>query len=667
MEMEYSQGCTYSKGTNVGCRGSQAADNMNAPHTPVRKIAGAIYNVLGHYAVQCELETPKENLDHSCLSVSLNTPKIRSKVLPRCPARSPSKEPAFKATWCETPKVSKKDASLRRRLLESKSATDSKMGSSSASENHGLALSLRFKNDGPLQDSLDFDSPDSSIVEPFATSTLKAENTTLCGRSWRSMFLHVRTSTLEEGELGMVNSPFQSKPPGCVSDADLDDSIISGLFETCIPQTPQTPQCGKFMPAAKDDLKTPINHLAANLSENLSILSTPSLSPFCQLDGSVCADSGFSSLGLDKSQNSSVDYDGSFQELVSAATPRGKEAPRQAEVKRRSRLERQRRLSTLKEGGSQSEDDAKATSCPPRTELPPPNEPSHHFLSSCDGGVFLDRTPLSASQLRLEDLSLTPALQVVHAMSKRSARMLPEQTSLEELLRSAEKDPQHVPKMPLAGLIGRKMGLGKMDIMAELKHRNLRHVLAMILSQLPSEDVYNFGQVSDVWDEIITQNKKASHRRKSHVKELKKAHEMGSALHVPDAETRLNLVCRSALKSVQAQSKTPCTTPSGRAFATPVQQNPKHFSKREEFLQVAKTLFRDEWLKPCPQCQHPAKCHSVKREGVCCRADCGFIFCTACLCAYHGSRECAHLSAKRRSKRDVLPGSAQSKRNIKRL
>ncbi|XP_062394526.1 F-box only protein 43 [Sardina pilchardus] len=661
MEMEYSQGCSYSRGTKVGCGGFQDAD-MNAPHTPVRKMAGAIYNVLGHYAVQCELETPKENLDHSSLSVSFNTPKIKSKVLPRCPRRSPSKEPAFKAAWCETPKVSKKDASLRRRLLESKSATDSKMGSSVASES--LALTLRSKNEGPLQGSLDFDSPDASMVEPFATSTLKVENTTLCGRSWRSMFLHVRSSTLEDGEFVIPNSPFQSKPPGCVSDADLDESIISGLFETSIPHTPQ---CDKFMPATKDDFKTPINHLAANFSENLSILGTPSLSPFCQLDGSVCADSGFSSLGLDKSQNSSVDYDGSFQELVSSATPRGKEALRHPEVKRRSRLERQRRLSTLKEGGSQSEDDVKTTSCTPRTEPPPPNGPSPLSLSSCEDGVFVDRTPLSASQLRLEDLSLTPALQVVHAMSRRSALMLAEQTSLEELLRSAEEDPQHVPKMPLAGLIGRKMGLGRMDVMAELKHRNLRHVLAMILNQLSSEDIYNFGQVSDSWDEIITQNKKASHRRKSHVKELKKAHEMGSALHVPDAETRLNLACRSALKCVQAQSKTPCTTPSGRASATPVQQNPKHSSKREEFLQVAKTLFRDEWLKPCPQCQHPAKCHSVKREGVCCRADCGFIFCTACLCAYHGSRECAHLSAKRRSKRDVLPGSAQSKRNIKRL
>lgn len=83
--------------------------------------------------------------------------------------------------------------------------------------------------------------------------------------------------------------------------------------------------------------------------------------------------------------------------------------------------------------------------------------------------------------------------------------------------------------------------------------------------------------------------------------------------------------------------------------------------------QVAKTLFSDEYLKPCPRCQHPARCHALRVEGQCSWSDCGFRFCTACSCAFHGSKDCAHLSAKRRSKRDVLPGSAQSKRNVRRL
>lgn len=84
-------------------------------------------------------------------------------------------------------------------------------------------------------------------------------------------------------------------------------------------------------------------------------------------------------------------------------------------------------------------------------------------------------------------------------------------------------------------------------------------------------------------------------------------------------------------------------------------------------FQVAKTLFNDECLRHCPRCQHPAKCQVVKGEGVCTRADCAFQFCTACLCAFHGSKECGSGSVGRRKKDSLLPGSAQSKRNIRRL
>lgn len=44
--------------------------------------------------------------------------------------------------------------------------------------------------------------------------------------------------------------------------------------------------------------------------------------------------------------------------------------------------------------------------------------------------------------------------------------------------------------MPLAGLIGRKMGLAKVDILTELKRRNLGHILTLILAKLDSESVY---------------------------------------------------------------------------------------------------------------------------------------------------------------------------------
>lgn len=85
------------------------------------------------------------------------------------------------------------------------------------------------------------------------------------------------------------------------------------------------------------------------------------------------------------------------------------------------------------------------------------------------------------------------------------------------------------------------------------------------------------------------------------------------------------------------------------------------------FFQVAKTLFNDECLKACPRCQHPARCQSVKGEGVCSHPDCGFQFCTSCLCAFHGSRECGSQIVGSRKKDTLLPGSAQSKRNVRRL
>ncbi|KAK9961608.1 hypothetical protein ABG768_009382 [Culter alburnus] len=500
--------------------------------------------------------------------------------------KEPKREPS---AWCETPKLIRKDAPLRRRLLVSRSSSDGTPG--------------EIAKDHLTRES--FDSPDISPTGPLSYSTLNADDFVFSCRKRRLLFAQAITSTLETGRNGVHVSPADA-----LAEPDLDESIIAGL-----PSSPQTNDLNFQSPVRTGKL----------------ILDTPSLTPALE-------DSGFSSLGLDKSHDSSVDHDGSFQELVLPTGSCGRD-------KRRSRLERQRRLSTLREGGSQSEDG-------PR-ELRTSGEPHKDE-------VFLDGTPLSAATLKMQDLSLTPALQAVHAISRRGARDLQQQTSLEELLR----DGPIRTRLPLSGLIGRKMGLDKVDVISELRMRNLRHVLAVILSLLSAADIYRFGQVSDDWNDVITEDKKAAHRRRSHIRELKIALEGGKPAHVPDADTRAALACRSALGSVQAQARTPHTHPP----CTPTHGSGRHCSsKRMQFLQVAETLFSDEYLKPCPRCQHPARCHSLRGEGLCSWSDCRFRFCTSCLCGFHGSKDCAHLSAKRRSKRDVLPGSAQSKRNVRRL
>ncbi|XP_041707931.2 F-box only protein 43-like [Coregonus clupeaformis] len=704
-------------------------------------------------------ETPKENLSQKCEPLSPRKNRLKEGV--RSPQKDILKERPLQNGWCETPKVSKRDPSLRRRLLMSKSegktADNTKIPCAKRTDSSVNVRTDRCSN-------VVFDSPDAFTIAALATSTLNPEDVLLSSRKRRLLFPLVKTSTLEDGKCNTTSLPlFERKASAAsLSDADLEESIISS--DRLSTEMSETPRCSRLTPSVKENFQTPVNNnVAADLSDSLSVLSTPFSTPthkhdhdtpsstpthkhcdhdtpsstpthkhcdhdtpsstpthkhcdhdtpsstptlkhcdhdtpsstptlkHCDhdtpsstptlkhCDRSVSEDSGFSSLALDKSQDSTVDNDGSFQELLlPSGSSRCKETPsRLAEMKRRSRLERQRRLSTLREGGSQSEGDRDVRALAAhRTHHREKNLTSQAHLERSifkedDRDVFLDVTPPKTATVKLEDLSLTPALQMIQALSQRTSGMLLEQTSMEELLRASEKEAFRT-TMPLAGLIGRKMGLGKVDIFTELKKKNLRHILAMILNQLSSEDVYRVGQVSDSWNEIVVQNKMSDRRRRHYLRDAKAALELGSAVHVPDAETRLTLLSRSALKSVQAQSRTPssrpCGTPqsaTGTGSLTPVQHNSA--SKQDMFVQVAKTLFSDECLKPCPRCRHPARCHSVKMEGVCSRVDCGFQFCTGCLCAFHGSKECVSVSAMRRSKKDVLPGSAQSKRNVRRL
>lgn len=308
----------------------------------------------------------------------------------------PKREAGVSLAWCETPKLIRKDASLRRRLLVSRSSSEA-----------------------TPRDHLTFDSPDVSPTGPLSYSTLKSDDFVFSCRKRRLRFSQAVTSTLDTVRLSPMS--FQNQ---ALAEPDLDESIIAGL--------PSSPQTDDFTPLTANAFRSPVR---ADTSSD---------------------DSGFSSLGLDKSHDSSVDHDGSFQELTSS---NGKD-------KRRSRLERQRRLSTLREGGSQSDDGPKSQRTEPRASK---------------DEVFWDGTPLSAATLKMQDLSLTPALQAVHTISL-------QQTSLEELLR----DGPVATSLPLAGLIGRKMGLDKVDVITELRMRNLRHVLAVILSLLSAADLYRY-------------------------------------------------------------------------------------------------------------------------------------------------------------------------------
>uniref|UniRef100_H2TU63 F-box protein 43 n=1 Tax=Takifugu rubripes TaxID=31033 RepID=H2TU63_TAKRU len=518
--------------------------------------------------------------------------------------------PSVTPSWCETPR---RDSSLRQRRLICRLTQPVKADIRSPCSS-GTDASL-----GWLSFSFDSIDGDTGPLDP-------AQDLPLSCRKRRLLFTQTRTSTLDDGKLNSAQlSSFGSRIS--LSDAEFSENLSAA-------DQRETPIFNKLLPgSSKRSFRSPIGSVATDLR-------------------SACEDSGFSSLTLDK--DSPVDYDGSFQELLLSASRGHAETPNLAESKRRSRLHRQNRLSTLKEGGSQSEEDLADR----RHNAPP------HAAISADS--LAPGRPTPHRRRTSVNLSLTPALQLVHAMCQQKAQMFTGHSpSLKEQLRYTaaltETPVMFRTSLPLAGLIGRKMGLGKVDILTELKKRSLRHVLSIILGELSPESVYRWD-VCKSWSEVVQQDEGACLKRRTHLMEV----DSGGAHHVPEAETRLTLLKRSALKSVQAQSRSSsfCTPQSAKSTLTPLQHSGSLFYLPS---QVAKTLFNDECLKPCPRCQHPARCHSVKGEGICSRADCGFQFCTACLCTFHGSRECGSQSVGRHNKDKLLPGSAQSKRNVRRL
>ncbi|TRZ26832.1 hypothetical protein HGM15179_000302, partial [Zosterops borbonicus] len=61
-------------------------------------------------------------------------------------------------------------------------------------------------------------------------------------------------------------------------------------------------------------------------------------------------------------------------------------------------------------------------------------------------------------------------------------------------------------KLELCNLIGKKMGLDRIDILAELFQKNLKHILASILRHLSEMDLVNFAKVSTTWQKILQED-----------------------------------------------------------------------------------------------------------------------------------------------------------------
>ncbi|NWQ96544.1 FBX43 protein, partial [Burhinus bistriatus] len=568
------------------------------------------------------------------------------------------------ADFFETPKVSRKGSSLRRRLLLSKTVPAAttvgcceRQASSSGSSRKVFSCVLSSE-EKLSQTALDY--PRDKSYKPLTASTSKTEDSNPDCPKRRLSFSQQRTSTLDESK---CKDPLLLEPE-CLSPIQCKDVIVrntnefnenvlvsvsDGLLRTSTYSVLPEPNEGKFL--------TSVNSLVESFNFELCEINSPCVKLASYPDISIPEDSGYNSLHLDKSGDLLSDHEGSFQEFFQKC----KEGSKILDSKRKTRkLEQVRKLSTLREQGSQSETEDHHSS--PSTSACMLTE-ERNFASE-DHALVLEEQPSGDLVVSHRDLSRTPALKIVHEICLQRQRS--DENQISQNIDGTEIFAlEHV----LAGLIGKKMGLEKLDILTELKYRNLTHVLAIVLDALTVESLCSIWKVSKNWREIIVQDKSADKRRKLYIKHLKE--EAGEYfLKAEDASTRLNVLNRSALRPVQAQARTSVVqTPALYTELTPRRCSsvPHSTRRQEEYIKVAKTLFTDEALKPCPRCQYPAKYQLVKKRGLCSRETCAFEFCILCLHAFHGSKECSSLSAKWKNKKDAPPGSAQSKRNLKRL
>ncbi|NXQ30520.1 FBX43 protein, partial [Alaudala cheleensis] len=574
---------------------------------------------------------------------------------------SEEREAKRSADFFETPKSSRKGSSLRRRLLLPKTVEAGttvgcceRQPKSSGSIRKKIFSCVLSSEEKLSQTAAD--SPKDKDYKPLTTSTSEPEDSNSDSPKRRLSFSQQRTSTLDESQCkdpllleseGL--SPIQWKDVTASDTNELNANVLMSVRDGVL----KTPTYSALPETSESKFLTSITSPAENSNFGLCDINSPPVKVANYPDLSTPEDSGYNSLPLDKSGDSLSDYEGSFQELFQ----KHKEDSKTLDSKRKTRkLERVRRLSTLRELGSQSETEDNHGSPTLMHIL----TKERNFVSE-DHELVLKEQP-SGLVVSHGDLSRTPALKIVHEICLQRQRSHQKQIS-ENIDGTEIFALDHV----LPGLIGKKMGLEKLDILTELKDRNLKHILAIVLDALTVESLCSIWKVSKSWREIIVEDRSADKRRKLYTKQLKEAAQE-YLLKAEDAATRLNILNRSALRPVQAQARTPILqTPHTELTPRRCSSVPHSASRQEEYMKVAKTLFTDEALKPCPRCQYPAKYQLVKKRGLCSREACAFEFCILCLHAFHGSKECNSLSAKWKNKKDAPPGSAQSKRNLKRL
>ncbi|XP_061693701.1 F-box only protein 5 [Syngnathoides biaculeatus] len=229
-------------------------------------------------------------------------------------------------------------------------------------------------------------------------------------------------------------------------------------------------------------------------------------------------------------------------------------------------------------------------------------------------------------------------------------------------------------------VIGGGMGSDFVDVFASLLSKNMRNILANILALLGDMDLISCKKVSRTWRKIVREDGAALRRCRQAEKTLQESLSYAKVktcdLTRNAAGSRVVMSCIQKVASPRPPSSSSSASTGGgvnRRAAAPAQKHDgKSQSRFNEYRQAAGTLKQDESLRRCRECGSPATHSDKSQRATCTRPSCKFDFCTLCQEAFHGSAPCrvacctTRLPAPR-SSYSVLPGSARSKRNVRRL
>lgn len=208
-------------------------------------------------------------------------------------------------------------------------------------------------------------------------------------------------------------------------------------------------------------------------------------------------------------------------------------------------------------------------------------------------------------------------------------------------------------------LIGRRIGVEKVDLVSELQAYGL-DVVSLLLPYLLPVDIVRMCLVSRQWRQLCTQHQVASQVRQLY---------LASPL-VPEDMGKENQVSPSKLRS----QKRALTVSSGQLAeiqpvelcgAAKVSMAPTSVVYSSLYDKTRNSLRWEERLRHCPKCHAVSKVLAAEERGQCLSLQCQADFCTRCFAPYHYPAACAPILVKK-SKTDSV-GSKKSKKNLKRL